>query len=350
MTTVYSLLHMLVDGICALAMFGHYMRTGDGQFVFLIYNFCAFALQMPLGVLLDLLNLQYEEKQREFSFGFAAFGVAVTLLGATIHPAVLGIGNALFHVGGGVGCAKEDEAKDRNGKGLGVFVAPGALGLYLGTILAKRGSWKIGFFVASGMAVLLTILAWSLYHKWCKETCRRMSHNTMHFIRKEGTVMLVVCCFWVVVLRSYIGMEITFPWKQVPLLGVVSVLAVVCGKIAGGFAAARFGYFKTVVTTLVVATVGYWGLEFAPLGLVALFTFNMTMPVTLHLVMKALPKMSGFAFGLLTFGLFLGFLPTYFGWQTFGEGPQIGCVGSLLSMMILVIGIWQGGRHDAVSD
>ena len=350
MTIVYSLLHMLVDGICALAMFGHYVRTGDGTFAFLVYNFCAFALQMPLGVLLDLLNLQHEEKRKDFSFWFAVIGVMVTLLGTIIHPAVLGIGNALFHVGGGVGTAKEDEEKKWKGKGLGVFVAPGALGLYLGTILAKRGDWKIGLFVASGMAVLLTILARNLYQKRGKEMYRYISQATICCTRKEGAAWLVVCCFLVVILRSYIGMEISFPWKQAPLFGLVGVLAVVGGKVAGGFTAVRFGYYKMVVITLVTATIGYLVLEFAPLGLIALFAFNMTMPVTLYLVMKALPKMSGFAFGLLTFGLFLGFLPTYFGWKISLTGQQLGAAGSLLSMMILLTGIWRGGKHGAVSD
>ncbi len=350
LTTVYSLLHMLVDGICALAMFGNSGIAVEGQFAFLIYNFCAFALQMPLGVLLDLLNLQYEKKQREFSFWFVALGVGITLLGTFMHPAVLGIGNALFHVGGGVGTAKEDEEKNRNGKGLGVFVAPGALGLYLGTILAQKGNWRIGFGVAAGMVVLLTIIAWCLCHRVGKEACRHISHSTVHFMRKKGSVILVACCFGVVVLRSYIGMEITFPWKQIPIFGLVSVLAVVCGKASGGFVAAKFGYCRTVVITLAVAAMGYVGLEFVPFGLVALFAFNMTMPVTLHLVMKALPKLSGFAFGMLTFGLFLGFLPTYLGWKPLWTGQSLGCAGSLLSMTILLIGIWWGGRHGILSD
>ena len=44
-----------------------------------------------------------------------------------------------------------------------------------------------------------------------------------------------------------------------------------------------------------------------------MFLFNMTMPVTLHRAAMLLPGHRGFAFGLLTFGLFLGFLPAAFG-------------------------------------
>ncbi len=349
MTAIYSFLHMLVDGICALAMFGNYMGAEEGRFLFLIYNFCAFALQMPIGVLLDFINLKYEEKQSEFSCWFATLGVGMTLLGAITHPIVLGIGNALFHVGGGVGTCKEDEAKGWKGKGLGVFVAPGALGLYLGTILAKKGVWEISLWMIAGLAVLLTSSAWNLYHKECRKKHRGIS-TTEFFSPKNHLIMLVCCCFGVVILRSYIGMEVAFSWKQIPLWGLVSVLAVVCGKVAGGFVAAKFGYCRTIVITLTVAAIGYYGLERIPLGLVALFAFNMTMPITLHLVIQGLPKLPGFAFGLLTFGLFLGFLPTYFGWQLLGNGQQLGTVGSVFSMIILLIGIRQGGMHDAVSD
>ena len=45
----------------------------------------------------------------------------------------------------------------------------------------------------------------------------------------------------------------------------------------------------------------------------AVFLFNMTMPVTLWAVARIMPGAKGFTFGLLTFGLFLGFLPSWLG-------------------------------------
>lgn len=55
MTAIYSILHMFVDGVCALAMFGVFIPQENGYFYMLLYNFCAFALQMPLGIILDAL-------------------------------------------------------------------------------------------------------------------------------------------------------------------------------------------------------------------------------------------------------------------------------------------------------
>ncbi len=348
MTAVYSMLHMLVDGICALTMFGHFVDSEKGYFYFLIYNFCAFALQMPLGVLQDALNLWYKDRKKEFSYCFAVAGVGLTLLGALLHPAVLGIGNALFHVGGGVGTIREDKAKGWKGRGLGVFVAPGALGLYLGRMLAGNGAWKTGMLVAVCLMVILTVTAGVLYKglSYLMETVEKHEREKA----QKGCVILGLSCFLVVILRSYIGMAVSMPWKQVPILGLISVLAVVCGKAAGGFLAVRLGYGKTTLLTLLIAALGYLGLELAPLGILALFAFNMTMPMTLYLLIRALPRLPGFSFGLLTFGLFLGFLPMYFGWQTGCSGQLTGGLGSILSMVILLSGIWQGGKHEAVSD
>lgn len=349
MTGMYAALHLLVDSICALAMFGNFMRGENEQFCFLLYNFCAFALQMPFGVLQDMLNLWYKDKKQEFSLCFALIGVTLTILGVITHPILLGIGNALFHVGGGVGTIQEDEAKGWNGKGLGVFVAPGAFGLYLGTVAAKDGFWREGFVAAVCLVIVLAIMA-GVLHRRVEYTSEILNKNKGSMeSRQSGALVLSVCCFLVVILRSYIGMAVSFSWKQAPVLGLISVLAVVCGKAAGGFLMDRLGYGKMACLTLGIAALGYLGSELALLGILALFAFNMTMPMTLYLLIKALPQLPGFSFGLLTFGMFLGFLPVYFGWQTDWSGQLTGVFGSIISMMILLLGIWQGGKHESVS-
>ena len=73
-----------------------------------------------------------------------------------------------------------------------------------------------------------------------------------------------------------------------------------------------------------------------PMGILALFLFNMTMPVTLYLLIRRLPSYPGFSFGFLTFGLFLGFLPAYLELPTWQNSSMIGCVGSLASLLILM--------------
>ncbi len=366
MTILYSVLHMLVDGMCAMAMFGTFLSGRDGYYFLLLYNFCAFALQMPLGVVLDYLCLKLADQKERLPFFFAAAGVLCTGIGAVTHPVVLGIGNALFHIGGGVGTIYEDRAKAWRGKGLGVFVAPGALGLYLGTQIAGSGIESIAFpFVCLLMLLLCAGAAYILrVHGGGRESgasenqgngvLAAQGNEALAAQEKRrfsaGSLRLTICCLAVVILRADIGMAVIFPWKTTVFLGVTSVLAIVCGKAAGGFLAARFGYLKTAAFSLALAALCYLFSDAAPAGLAALFLFNMTMPVTLYLLICEMPRLSGFAFGLLTFGLFLGFLPEYFGIQPAVSGSLLGCVGSVVSLLLLLIGIRQkGGSSDCLS-
>lgn len=378
MTAIYSILHMLVDGMCALAMFGRFLSRGNGHIYILLYNFCAFALQMPLGVALDALCGKGKGRSGVFPFLFAAAGVLCTIAGAFTHPVVLGIGNALFHVGGGVGTIREDTERDWQGRGLGIFVAPGALGLYLGTLFGKDGSWNLWL---PGIGTLMLMLcALALYQLKGWDGRNQKDFKTIGNLREgsapkdgrkievargqkdsgqidsriigiagkhaaKGVLTVAVCCMAVVILRSYVGMAVTFPWKTGVLAGTLAVLAVVGGKIAGGFAAARYGFLKTTVLSLGLAGICYLLSSFTLTGLAALFLFNMTMPITLYWMVRSMPEMPGFAFGFLTFALFLGFLPAYFGVFPAGGGEVMGCAGSMLSMLVLAAGYLSAGIH-----
>lgn len=342
MTAIYSLLHLLVDGVCAYAMFGTFLERPQGYDYVLIYNFCAFALQMPFGAALDILT---PGRGKTLPFITACMGVILTLAGAFTHPALLGIGNALFHIGGGVGTICEDAEKDWRGRGLGVFVAPGALGLYLGMRLAGSGAgigwlWGVGAFM---LLVCTGAAGRAFVNSPAHDPSKSSMHNgTADMAREEklgGSVLLTVCVLLVVILRSHIGMAVTFSWKNTALAGFLCTLAVVSGKVAGGFLAAGFGPLRTAVLSLAAAAVCYLFSGNVTFGIAALFLFNMTMPVTLHLLIRRCPLLPGFSFGLLTFGLFLGFLPTYFELSACQNSSIIGCIGSMLSLVLLVCGI-----------
>lgn len=410
-TAFYSLLHVLVDGVCAFAMFGTFLVRPQGYDNVLTYNFCAFALQMPLGAALDVLN---PRRGKVLPLATACMGVALTLVGAFTHPALLGIGNALFHVGGGVGTIFEDREKGWQGRGLGVFVAPGALGLYLGALLAKNGAgigwlWGVGAFMllacagaagrvfvrgsargssqggsraGAGEAVVQLAsgaargLSQGGLRAGAGEAVVRMasgavrgssqggsragtadvahpvscpvrapSKNGVHS-GATGVLPLAACLLLVVILRSHIGMTVTFPWKTTALAGFFAALAVAAGKAAGGFWTVGLGSLRTILLSLAAAAVCYLFSGYAVFGLAALFLFNVTMPVTLYLLVRRLPRLPGFSFGLLTFGLFLGFLPAYFGVAAGQDGNVAGCIGSMVSLVILVCGIlWDSREH-----
>ena len=374
MTALYSVWHLLVDGMCAVAMFGKFIPNEDGYFSMLIYNFCAFALQMPFGVLLDALNAR--DGKQEFDFGFltAAIGVICTVAGAFTNPVILGIGNALFHIGGGVGTIHDNSGAEKNKINnklivrLGIFVAPGAIGLYLGTLLANTGMSDVKLLCTSIGMLLCVVVSWfALTHG--RKTGTDEENIVVKTVEDEKDVVaesatdeedivadlaassdtaitrnrygIAAICLIVVVLRSYIGMSVGFSWKTGVLAGLLAVLALACGKTAGGFLAARYGLYRTAIVSLALAAVCYLFSFVMPVGLAALFLFNMTMPITLYWVICAFPRMPGFAFGILTFALFLGFLPKYMGIEIAIGGNIIGCVGSILSLLLISVGLWK---------
>lgn len=309
-TAIYSVLHFLVDFLCAHAMF---RWAAEGMLPdALVYNFCAFALQMPLGALMDL----YGDRWKRLPAAVSGLGVALTILGTATHPSILGLGNALFHVGGGIGVIREDDAQGWQGRGLGVFVAPGALGLFLGGQLAGVDIIPLLFLAA--LALLVPLFRLPAFDPASSE-------------KGEGFGLPLLCCFLVVILRSYVGMSVVFSWKNGFLMGFAAVLAVVLGKMAGGFFAVWLGVRKTVITSLLLAAVCYGFGDYPLFGMLALFFFNMTMPITLYQIVQRHPQYPGFCFGLLTFGLFLGFLPVYLGWDL----PVGGAVGSWISLALL---------------
>ena len=56
---ILSAMHFMTDFICAFAV---YSRIKEGRLVdVVLYNFCAFVLQMPLGLLADVLKMKRQE-------------------------------------------------------------------------------------------------------------------------------------------------------------------------------------------------------------------------------------------------------------------------------------------------
>ncbi len=115
--------------------------------------------------------------------------------------------------------------------------------------------------------------------------------------------------------------------------------AVVLGKTAGGLAADRFGTSRTAAITLGLSALCFLGSDWAPIGLLGVFLFQMTMPLTLWAAGRLLPSAKGLAFGVLTFGLFLGALPTHLGWEPIMPGPEVYAATALLSLPLLCYGL-----------
>ena len=332
---IVSIMHFMIDFLCAYAVFGTFRYQYDPFKVYLYYSFFAFALQMPLGIVLDRITGEGKQPMDRPAFRFTAAGLAVTMLGTLTNPVILGIGNALFHTGGGGISIQEDDREGMNGRGLGVFVAPGAIGLFLGGQISTFS--KPAVLGISG--VILAVLCAILYQRVRSETRAHASMPELNLKTPED-LGVILACFAVVIIRSAVGTAVTFSWKSGFALSFLAVVLLACGKSAGGFLAASFGFRKTAVCTLGAAAVCYLFKDFLPAGCAALFLFNMTMPMTLYILAKRMPGMPGFAFGILTFALYLGFILIY---ATGLQIPYIGTAGSLISAVLLA---WAAEQYE----
>ena len=319
---LYSLAHFWVDLSCALLAFRSLSASPDFALCLLLYNFCAFALQMPLGLLADRLDR---------NGAVAAAGCALVALAYTVPlplaaAVTAGVGNALFHLGGGIDTL--NTGLDRSAA-LGIFVSPGAVGLFLGTLWG-RGDAAPLWAGPVGLLVLAGAILWL-----CRRTfgSLRSGNAPVEAEPAGGSWLPLVPLFLVVVLRSWMGLGQSFPWKAA--WGLPLVLALALGKAAGGFLMDAVGPRRAAGWSLGLAVALYL-LSGAPLpGLLAVFLFNMTMPMTLWAAAQLLPGAKGFGFGLLTFALFVGYLPVYLGWPAVFGNVWACAAAAALSLALL---------------
>ena len=322
----YSAGHFWVDFSCALLMFSQLSGAGEWALCALLYNFCAFALQLPIGLLADRLGRQGRLAALGCGLVTAGWGLACLPVAAAVTA---GLGNACFHVGGGVAILRD--GGDRAAP-LGIFVSPGAFGIYLGTLLGRRDGFP-GWVAAAGL--LLFALALLLLERREGETAVPEEAPAPN----RNAVAVLVCCFLVVALRSYLGMVLSFPWKTGGW-ALALTCALVLGKGLGGFLGDRLGMVRASVLSLGLSAVLFLLSGFPLAGTAAVFLFNMTMPITLWAAARLLPP--GFAFGTLTFALFLGFLPPWLGWPVLLTGGVGYAAGALCSLALLVLGLKRG--------
>ena len=399
--TIYSFTHFWVDLACAYLIYST-IAGKDWYICLLIYNFCAFALQMPLGMIADFWNKNAR---------FAALGcilVAVScVLGSDSTPILVcliaGTGNAMFHVGGGLdvlndcfgGFRFRKKIKNlsqkrridtkqrliviRSGKRsfdknlqnseqmiprcapLGIFVSPGALGLFLGKMWGQKdvsSLWVPTLLLCLAAALIFimnrgvipptfaaippktpaastalpfqdgilkgypTVSAKGRFidHQMIRyreernfksyelrKQSRKRSGNAVFSLRMNGGGWIGAGLFFVVVFRSHISLMLDFDWKSEGLWGIGLIAAVVLGKVTGGFLSDRIGTGRVIFLSLGLAAILFLFSQIPLVGIIAVFFLNMTMPATLFLMANLFPGAKGFSFGLLTFALFIGF-------------------------------------------
>ncbi|MBQ7535221.1 MAG: hypothetical protein IJT43_06335 [Stomatobaculum sp.] len=339
---VFSSAHFLVDLCCIFLETAYILSLVKDRTAWLwcvlVYNFFAFACQLPAGIFGD------RQKKPWLLAGTGCILVAASYLitavclktGVVFFPgsapepappsafaaaplaqlllvsAVAGIGNSCFHVGGGIDLLKRSKGSAAMP---GVFVSTGAFGVWLGPVLAaKQQARTFGLLFGcilmlfTGLVLIQMHLTRQAWEPGGEEEQKTSEHFNIHIA--DPSFAAALCLVTAVLFRSYAGTIMRYGWKKAGVAFLFTA-GVVFGKMLGGIVGDRAGWRRTAVVSLAVSGLLFLFAEKnAACGIAAVFFFNMTMPLTLTALAKLYRGREGMAFGLTTLALFLGTLPS----------------------------------------
>ncbi|MBO4861786.1 MAG: hypothetical protein J5535_02670, partial [Firmicutes bacterium] len=231
-TIFNAISHFLVDAACVAALFSFGTDHPDFGTAILVYNTVAFSTQCLVGMLLDrAVRRDRLRSDALLLYGsiqaFAMFLVAAASL-LTFEPivkaAVTGIGNSFFHVSGG------SVSLDRSGgkaAPLGVFVAPGAFGVTIGTLFPGVLDY-VGLLLG-----LAAIFCFGIYRRFGQDEEPDAGEGERYTeLRSFGPIFALTAA---VAVRAIGGTAAVFTWKTGAVQALLLTLFVFLGKFLGGF-------------------------------------------------------------------------------------------------------------------
>lgn len=300
--TIYSLCHFIVDFACVIFILGKLPNFANTNSEFIIsvfiYNFFAFAFQVPLGYILD----KFKNYKYIAIIGLCLIGLCylINLNNSFILATLVGIGNALFHLEGGVNIYS---LSDRKAFLNGLFVAPGALGIFLGTTFYE----KLITTYLPLILIIISIVLLFLVQK--REIDKKLEENKKYNFNNFSIALIVILIGISIIVRSIGGSAIIYTWKSGFALGFIYTISIAIGKAFGGLLADNFGLLKVTLISLTCSAIclilGYNVHIFAYIGILL---FNIPMSITLTILENVLTKRSAYAVGLNTMFLFIGYL------------------------------------------
>ncbi len=345
--SAFSIAHFAVDFCCAFLLFRLYsigaVPEGNVWRFFLVYNALAFGLEVFIGPLFRLrtawvcsafgcallalgLGLgSYVEwnverindvYQQASSAGFFSdsdgasniLGIKKLISWSLVAYVLAGIGNAFFHVGGGIDALTRNIGKYWRG---GVFISTGAVGLGLGTFCGRENVFSFTELLA--LLVVIAILIW--YGGNVRRVIGEQQENT-HEVYKERfqekwVALVLFLALSVVGVRSFVGFVVSEISANVTTFTVdplIIAFASFVGKFVGGFCADLFGAKKVVTLAGLAAIPMLCFIDSSHAFLVGIVLLNMSTAISLLVCAKACVGRVGFAFGLTTLALLAGYL------------------------------------------
>ena len=297
----WGLLHGVNDLAAGFLLAAYTLTHGySDSFLFIsIYAILGFGGQLPVGFWLD--------KQKDIAL-FAKLSVSLlplSLLFFFVSPeaAIIcsGIASAFVHVTGGTICLQVHNNKSGP---LGLFTAPGVLGLTIGGLLGGAGYMLPVILLLATVFIAMAIFKMPLpiYYRPEKKQSELDSHDLVMLL------LLLFMCF-----RSFLFDVVNYVAENYEdgllYIGISAFL----GKIIGGFVADKVGVRKFIYITLFTALVLF---QFGKNNIYMLCTgiafLQSSVPVTLLMMSRCLPlhPASATAFSLGASIIFAG-LPLF---------------------------------------
>ena len=299
--------HLLTDACSA----GLFVWASDASWHAFLYNFVAFALQLPLGWALDARPWPLRPL---LAVSAALLLAGVALFGATGEPAVsialACAGNALFHVAAGKRLVEEGGGRVAR---VGLFISTGAIGLFLGLRFgAAHPFGTVGGALAGFMLCLLLFWRMLAERPDAPSVARPLTSRP-----RPLEILAVLLLSALVVWRSHGVLSATRTFSavhQALLLGCALTFCSWLGQSLGGVLADRWGRFRTLGLSLVGSMAlflltpysGIWG------WLLLMFLAQLATGPVLALLFSACGGRGGLACGVNACALFLSTL--FFCW------------------------------------
>jgi len=296
----HGAIHAVIDTSTIMVILSanvvHDLSPSQSSVMITGYNLLAFAGQAMLGYGMDKLRIY--KNVILLGIILTAVSVMLMLLDPFAAMVVAGLGNALFHVGGGAISLNTSPGRATDP---GIFVAPGALGLGLGLWLGKNGNTVLWpFLLALALSFAISIKS--------SVPAIESSSKTKPPPIKEPIRLLFLLLFSISI-RAFMGFAGTYECPKLPAISMGLTMAAFGGKLLGGIISDRLGWIKTSVGALLIsAPLIAFGGSNGMIIIVGMFLFQMTMPVTLTAVYTLMPSKPAFSFGLCCLALILGSL------------------------------------------
>jgi hypothetical protein len=213
--------------------------TGFIVAAFLAYNLLAFGGQYFVALLLQ----HYKSTKRVLCVAAIANVAAVGLfpLSPLLALVVAGCASALYHVAGSTACYKQNQAT-----GIGVFAAPGIVGLAAAGYLAFK-QVDVWAYLLSACCVFAVVLS-------CMQLVKHgVAENKKQPIEVDRHDVLMILLLSIITLRSAVWniIQIAHEHDYTGLLAIA--FSAFIGKIAGGLLSDRMGWKTYSLLSLITA-------------------------------------------------------------------------------------------------